>query len=141
MNKIVATLGVLVVGGGFAICDLCGGTRTLAEGAQFVGVANAATLPRHGNANVEQGMGSRQVPATRTKTVIFNVQGMTCGGCVYGVRKVLTRLPGVSKADVTYEESRAVVTYDPTAVTVAQMTAAIKTLGYKATVVASTASR
>ncbi len=120
MNKIVATVGVLV---------------------QFVGVANAATMPTRAYANVEQGLGSSAVPATKTKTVIFNIQGMTCGGCVFGVRKVLTRLPGVSKADVTYKESRAVVTYDPTAVTVAQMTAAIQTLGYKATVVDSTASK
>jgi mercuric transport protein len=141
MNKIVATLGVLVVGGGFAVCDLCGGTRTLGAGAQFVGVANAATMPMRLYAAVEGRMGSDVVPAPRTKTVTFNIEGMTCGGCVFGVRKVLTRLPGVSKADVTYEDSRAVVTYDPAAVTVAQMTAAIKTLGYKATVVASTASR
>lgn len=143
MNKIVAAVGVLLVGGGLSICDLCGGTRALVEGAQFVGVANAATLPIHSYANVERGLASSGVPATKTKTktVIFNIQGMTCGGCVFGVRKVLTRLPGVSKADVTYEDSRAVVTYDPAAVTVAQMTAAIKTLGYKATVAASTASK
>jgi len=61
---------------------------------------------------------------------------MTCGGCVFGVRKVLTRLKGVSRAEVTYEDSRAVVTYDPAAVTVAQVAAAIKTLGYTATVIA-----
>ncbi|MDO8502123.1 MAG: heavy metal-associated domain-containing protein [Gemmatimonadaceae bacterium] len=71
----------------------------------------------------------------------FKIQGMTCGGCVFGVRKVLRRLPGVSKAVVTYEESRAVVTYDPAMVTIAQMAAAIKTLGYNATVVASTAPK
>lgn len=59
---------------------------------------------------------------------------MTCGGCVIGVRKVLTRLPGVLKADVIYEKNRAVVTYDPAAVTVEQMVAAIATLGYKAIV-------
>jgi copper chaperone CopZ len=141
MNKILATVGVLVVGGGLSLCDLCGGPRTLGASAQFVGVANAATMPKGGYANVERGPGSSAVPATKTKTVIFKIQGMTCGGCVFGVRKVLTRLPGVSKADVTYEDSRAVVTYDPTAVTVEQMTAAIQTLGYKATVVDSTASK
>lgn len=62
---------------------------------------------------------------------------MTCGGCVLGVRKVLTRLPGVTTADVSYEGQRAKVSYDPTKVTVAQMVAAIKTLGYTATVVAA----
>ncbi|MEO7822712.1 MAG: heavy metal-associated domain-containing protein, partial [Gemmatimonadaceae bacterium] len=74
-------------------------------------------------------------------TVTLKVDGMTCGGCVYGVRKVLTRLPGVSKAEVTYEQSRAVVTYKPAAVTVAKMIAAIKTLGYTATVVAPASDR
>ncbi len=56
------------------------------------------------------------------------------------MRKVLTRLTGVSKADVSYERSRAVVTYDPEVVTVQQMVAAIKTLGYTATVVPPTAT-
>ncbi len=60
---------------------------------------------------------------------------MTCGGCAIGVRRVLTRLDGVREADVSYEQQRAVVTYDTTKVTVEQMIAAIKTLGYKATVV------
>ncbi len=73
--------------------------------------------------------------AVKTETVTLKVAGMTCGGCVYGVRKVLTRLPGVSKADVSYERSRAVITYNPAAVTVGKMIAAIKTLGYIATAV------
>ena len=49
---------------------------------------------------------------------------------------VLKRLPGVTKADVSYEKGTAVVKYDPAKVTVAQMVAAIKTLGYTATKVA-----
>ena len=67
------------------------------------------------------------------ETIDMSVKGMTCGGCVLGTRKVLTRLPGVSKADVSYEKGTAVVTYDPRKVTVEQMVAAIKTLGYTAT--------
>jgi copper chaperone CopZ len=39
------------------------------------------------------------------------------------------------RAEVTYEEQQAVVTYDPAKVTVARMIAAIKTLNYTATVV------
>jgi copper chaperone CopZ len=61
---------------------------------------------------------------------------MTCGGCTLATRKVLTRLPGVVRADVTYDPQQAVVTYDPAKVTVAQMIAAVKTLNYTATVVA-----
>lgn len=137
----MATAGVLVVGGGLSLCGLCGGTATPDAIAPLVGVANAATMPTRGDANVERSLGATAIPSTRTKTVILNIQGMTCGGCAFGVRKVLTRLPGVSKADVSYEESRAVVTYDPAAVTIEQMRAAILTLGYKATVVDSTTSK
>ncbi len=139
MSKMVATLGVLVVGGGLSLCDLCGGGSNVAAGAQPARMASASTLPQRYTAT-ERFLGGDVATAARTKTVMFKVEGMTCGGCVIGVRKVLTRLPGVSKADVTYEKNRAVVTYDPAAVTVEQMVAAIATLGYKATVVTSAAT-
>jgi len=138
MNKMVATLGVLAVGGGLSLCDLCGGS-TGAAGEQLVRAANAS-IPLVGYAATQGITGAGVATAVKTKTVTFKVEGMTCGGCVIGVRKVLTRLPGVSKADVTYEESRAVVSYDPAKVTLKQMTDAIATLGYKATVVDSTAT-
>ena len=68
--------------------------------------------------------------------VTLHVEGMTCGGCTIATRKVLTRLPGVARADVSYEQKQAVVTYDPAKVTPAQMIAAVKTLNYTATLVA-----
>jgi copper chaperone CopZ len=71
--------------------------------------------------------------AEQLETVRLKVVGMTCGGCVISTRKVLTRLPGVTKADVSYEKGEALVTYDPGKVTIAQMVAAVKTLGYTAT--------
>lgn len=139
MNNMVATLGVLVVGGGLSLCDLCGGGSNVAAGAQPARMASASTFPQ-GYTATERILGGDVATAARTKIVTFKVEGMTCGGCVIGVRKVLTRLPGVSKADVTYEESRAVVIYDPAKVTVKQMAAALATLGYKVTVVTSTAT-
>jgi copper chaperone CopZ len=66
--------------------------------------------------------------------VTLQVEGMTCGGCTLATRKLLTRLEGVEKAVVTYEPPRAVVTFHPRKVTVPQIIAAIKTLGYRATV-------
>ena len=113
MNMVTTAAAVLVLGGGLSLCDLCGGTPAVAQVAP-----------------------SRVAPA-ESKTVTFKVAGMTCGGCVIGVRTVLTRLTGVSKADVSYEHTRAVITYDPARVTVEQMIAAIKTLGYTATVAES----
>lgn len=74
-------------------------------------------------------------PARDTlQKVTLHLEGMTCGGCTLATRQVLTRLDGVEKAVVTYEPPRAVVTFDSRKVTVPRMIAAIKTLGYRATV-------
>jgi copper chaperone CopZ len=72
--------------------------------------------------------------------VTLHVEGMTCAGCTIATRKVLARLPGVTRAEVSYERKEAVVTYDPAKVTVAQMIAAVKTLEYTATVAANPAA-
>ncbi|HKO16649.1 MAG TPA: metal-binding (seleno)protein [Gemmatimonadaceae bacterium] len=126
MMKTLLTLGILGAAGALSICDLCptGSSRPVAS---LVSVAHATPLAAYTTSVVP--------PAADTKTITVRVEGMTCGGCVIGVRKVLTRLDGVAKAEVSYEQQRAVVTYDPAKVTVEQMIAAIKTLGYKATVV------
>lgn len=145
MNKTLATFGLLGVAGALSLCNLCGpgaaaASTTGALPAGLVSVAYAAPVP--GPSLQARRQASTQAPAqapaqvTAPKTVTLAVKGMTCGGCVLGTRKVLTRLPGVSKADVSYEKGTAVVTYDPRKVTVEQMIAAIKTLGYIATPVA-----
>lgn len=112
--------------GAVSICDPCQPT------------AGASTLPVAVHAPVAavvtpQGVPAARVAALRTDTL--HVNGMTCGGCVIGVRKVLSRLNGVTNADVSYEKTRAVVTYDPAKVTIKQIIAAIKTLGYTANIV------
>ena len=69
--------------------------------------------------------------------VVFDVKGMTCGGCVLGTRKALAKLPGVRTADAAYDDKTgkgsAWAIYDSARVTPAQMTAAIRQLGYIAT--------
>lgn len=131
MNKALFALSAVGVVGVTSICDLCT-SRPAHVAPALVATAQAATLPSQTTPAVIS-------PVTDAKTITLHVDGMTCGGCVIGVRKVLTRLNGVSKADVSYEKQRAVVTYDPVKVTVDQMIAAIKTLGYKATAVTSRA--
>jgi copper chaperone len=79
--------------------------------------------------------------AATQDTIALHIEGMTCGGCTIATRKVLERLDGVAKADVDYDLKRAIVTYDRTKVTVRQMTAAIATLKYTATVIAPDAQR
>jgi copper chaperone len=94
------------------LCDLCAPTR-VARAAEPTFARAAATLD----------------------TVTLHIEGMTCGGCTRATRTVLERLDGVTRAVVDYDHKRAVVTFDPTKVTVAQMIAAVATLKYTATVV------
>ena len=144
MSKILAAFGILAVGGVLSLCDLCAAPRNAVAAEtgspQPAGVTHVTTGRIRTLAPAVNDPASPAVSAAEARIVTFKVEGMTCGGCVIGVRKVLTRLAGVSKAEVSYERSRAVVTYHSEVVTVQQMVAAIKTLGYTATVVAPTAT-
>jgi mercuric transport protein len=78
---------------------------------------------------------TQALPAEATKVATIQVEGMTCGGCAIGVRTALKRLDGVAKAEVSYQEQRAVVTFDPAKVTTDQLLEAIRKLQYKGTLV------
>ena len=45
-------------------------------------------------------------------TVTLNIDGMTCGGCVKSVTKVLNGLDGVRSATVSLENKNAQVEFD-----------------------------
>ena len=45
--------------------------------------------------------------------IILSVTGMTCGGCVSSVQKVLAALPGVQRVEVTLTPGQARVLIDP----------------------------
>ena len=94
-----------------------------------------ATIPALHASRVTAAAGglSQGAPSQVVDTLTLHIEGMTCGGCTLATRKVLEKLDGVTKAEVSYEQKRAVVTYDPSKVTVEQMIAAIATLKYKAT--------
>ncbi|HVF64900.1 MAG TPA: heavy-metal-associated domain-containing protein [Casimicrobiaceae bacterium] len=64
------------------------------------------------------------------ETVSFDVEGMTCGGCVASVKRVLEALPGVSNAEVTLQPPRASVDYDPARVTAEALRGAVQDAGY-----------
>ena len=69
--------------------------------------------------------------------VTLHVDGMHCASCPITVRIALERLPGVTKAVVSQKRKQAVVTYDPTKVTLAQIAQAVTGAGYPATVPAA----
>ena len=67
------------------------------------------------------------------ETARITIQGMTCGGCVASVTRVLKALPGVHDVNVTLAPGNAVVAYDAAHVGVAAMRQAIEDAGYDVT--------
>jgi copper chaperone len=64
------------------------------------------------------------------ENIALNVQGMTCGGCVASVTRVLKAVPGVSDVAVTLEPPVANVTFDPVRAQPAALRAAIEDAGF-----------
>jgi len=60
------------------------------------------------------------------ETVTLNVDGMSCGGCVASVMRVLKATPGVGDAVVELAAKRATVTFDPARTSAAALKAALK---------------
>jgi len=66
------------------------------------------------------------------ETTTIKVGGMSCGGCVKSITSVLTALDGVAKAEVSLEQTRAVVEFDAGKVTREQLMGAIEDAGFDA---------
>jgi copper chaperone len=64
------------------------------------------------------------------ETVTLKVEGMTCGGCVASVTRVLKSTPGVNDAVVKLDSRSATVTFDPTRTSVPALKSAIEGAGY-----------
>jgi len=64
------------------------------------------------------------------ETMTIKVKGMTCGGCVASVTRVLKAVPGVSDVAVTLQPGEAKVTFDPARTGVSTLQTAIKDAGY-----------
>ena len=62
--------------------------------------------------------------------ITLSVTGMTCGGCVNSVQKVLTALPGVQNAEVSLTPGQARVTFDPAKVERATLVQAVIDAGF-----------
>jgi len=60
----------------------------------------------------------------------MKVQGMTCGGCVASVTRVLKAIDGVEQVDVKLDAAQAHVTYDAARTGVPAFRKAIADAGY-----------
>ena len=64
------------------------------------------------------------------KTVTLDVPGMRCAACPITVKKALTRVDGVTRAEVDYDKRQATVTFDDARASVDQLARATSEAGY-----------
>jgi mercuric ion binding protein len=69
------------------------------------------------------------------KNVTLSVPTMDCPVCPITVKKALTKVLGVSRADVNFDKREATVTFDDARTTTDALTKATKDAGYPSTVV------
>ena len=66
--------------------------------------------------------------------VTFDVEKMTCATCPIAVRKAMQRVDGVKDVEVSFENNSAIVTFDPSATTAAEIGQASTDVGFPAKV-------
>lgn len=66
----------------------------------------------------------------KPQTVTLEVPTMNCVTCPFTVKKALQNVEGVSKAEVTFENKLAVVTFDDDKTSIEELTEATKNAGY-----------
>ena len=59
----------------------------------------------------------------------FKIEGMSCGGCVNSLTRVLTSVPGIEPVKV--EVGRAVLRFDPALITADTINAAVGRAGFE----------
>lgn len=71
--------------------------------------------------------------AAASRTVTLAVPSMDCPVCPITVKKALTKVDGVTKAEVNFDRRQAVVTYDDAKTNVGALTKATTDAGYPST--------
>ena len=73
-----------------------------------------------------------QAEAADTEEVVLNVSGMTCAGCEGRVKGALTACEGVTDAQVSHEDGKAVVQVEKGKANKAVLIEAVKQVGFTA---------
>lgn len=74
------------------------------------------------------------ISVAEEKTVTLDVPDMYCPTCPFTVRKSLEKVGGVKTVKTSSETKTAIVTYDPSKVTVTDLIKATTNVGYPSTV-------
>lgn len=67
------------------------------------------------------------------QSVTLTIEGMHCAGCARTIDHLLRRQPGVRETEVSLDDARARVLFDPEEVTVEQLAATVGQAGYRVT--------
>jgi len=70
-----------------------------------------------------------------TRTVTLDLPTMNCAMCPITVKKALDKVEGVSRSEVSFDDKRAVVTFDDGATSAEVLIEATTNAGYPSTVV------
>jgi mercuric transport protein periplasmic component len=77
-------------------------------------------------------------PATAApRTVTLSLPGMNCAACPITVKKALSKVPGVAKAEVNLDKREVTVTFDDARTHVEALMRATRDAGYPSTVAGS----
>jgi mercuric ion binding protein len=64
------------------------------------------------------------------QTVTLSIPGMNCPACPVTIRMALEKIEGVEKAEISYEEKKAIVSFDDAQTSVDALTEVTADLGY-----------
>jgi len=119
INQLFLWAGVLVI-------------LTFALAPYYTGYLAAATY------QPQQSLAAPEMPAVAEtesqadKTVVIDVEGMTCEGCAAHINETLKKLNGVVSAEANYPKKNVKVVFNPKQITLEQIKKAIGEIGYKA---------
>jgi copper chaperone CopZ len=65
------------------------------------------------------------------RLLLIKIEGMHCHKCEAAIRKAVSALPGVHEVEVDFPSRQASVLFDPSMVTVKELTLAVTNVGYK----------
>ncbi|HEV8158975.1 MAG TPA: mercuric transporter MerT family protein [Pyrinomonadaceae bacterium] len=94
-------------------------------------LAAAAYQPRQPLAAPEM-PAAAETESLADKTVVIDVEGMTCEGCAAHINETLKKLNGVVSAVANYPKKNVKVVFNPKQITLEQIKKAIDEIGYKA---------
>jgi len=63
--------------------------------------------------------------------VVLNIEGMDCVMCAAGLQNTLRAIPGVRRAEVSFQDKQAALEYDPAAVDPSRFNKVIADAGFK----------